>query len=282
MSKTDATQKSTPLVTHREFKLLLKPEKFPNRRALLAFNELLQKSAGKLGVRYEPVESIDSQLRIVQFYDTKSEQLRENKLIFRVRQIREGGWPDEIWELTFKCRAQDYEKAAAFDTNTTLTKLQKKKFKEELIRGETPGTMASIFSNNVIVEYPDIQMEFPLSRLANALPHLKTLGLNMDEPLSIVAGAKVFEIQSTLGTLFFGHGVSASATLALWARPVPDSFQPLVAEFGFSTHVVTRDDREEKGQRAADEFFKALQVPLVDYLSSGTTKTALIYGDAGS
>jgi hypothetical protein len=97
-----------------------------------------------------------------------------------------------------------------------------------------------------------------------------------------VAGAKVFEIQSTLGTLFFGHGVSASATLALWARPVPDSFQPLVAEFGFSTHVVTRDDREEKGQRAADEFFKALQVPLVDYLSSGTTKTALIYGDAGS
>jgi hypothetical protein len=282
MSKTDATQKSTPLVTHREFKLLLKPEKFPNRRALLVFNELLQKTAGKLGVRYEPVESIDSQLRIVQFYDTKSEQLRTNKLIFRVRQIREGGWPDESWELTFKCRAQDYDKAAAFDTNTTLTKLQKKKFKEELIRGETPGTITSIFSNNVIVEYPDIQMEFPLSRLANALPHLKTLGLNMDEPLSIVAGAKVFEIQSTLGTLFFGHGVSASATLALWARPVPDSFQPLVAEFGFSTHVVSRDDREEKGQRAADEFFKALQVPLVDYLSSGTTKTALIYGDAGS
>jgi hypothetical protein len=282
MSKTDTTQKSTPLVTHREFKLLLKPEKFPNRRALLVFNELLQKTAGKLGVRYEPVESIDSQLRIVQFYDTKSEQLRTNKLIFRVRQIREGGWPDESWELTFKCRAPDYEKAAAFDTNTTLTKLQKKKFKEELIRGETPGTITSIFSNNVIVEYPDIQMEFPLSRLANALPHLKTLGLNMDEPLSIVAGAKVFEIQSTLGTLFFGHGVSASATLALWARPVPDSFQPLVAEFGFSTHVVSRDDREEKGQRAADEFFKALQVPLVDYLSSGTTKTALIYGDAGS
>ena len=282
MSKTDATRKSTPLVTHREFKLLLKPEKFPNRRALLAFNELLQKSAGKLGVRYEPVESIDSQLRIVQFYDTKNEQLRKNKLIFRVRQIREGGWPDESWELTFKCRAEDYEKAAAFDTNTTLTKLQKKKFKEELIRGETPGTMTSIFSNNVIVEYPEIQMEFPLSRLANALPHLGTLGLNMDEPLSIVAGAKVFEIQSTLGTLSFGHGVSASATLALWARPVPDRFEPLVAEFGFSTHVVSGDDKEEKGQRAADEFFKALQVPLVDYLSGGTTKTALIYGDAGS
>ena len=163
-----------------------------------------------------------------------------------------------------------------------MTKLQRKKFKEELIRGDSPGTMTSIFSNNVIVEYPEVEMEFPLRQLANALPHLATLGLNMDEQLSIVAGAKVFEIQSTLGTLYFGHGVTAHATLAVWARPVPDRFEPLVAEFGFSTHVHEGDEREEKGQRQADEFFKALQVPLKDYLSDGTTKTALIYGDGGS
>jgi hypothetical protein len=280
MSKT-AEKSSTPLVTHREFKLLLKPEKFPTRRALLEFNELLQKSAEKLGVHYEPVESLDSQLRIVQFYDTKGQDLRKNKLIFRIRQIRLGGWPDDSWELTFKCRAPDYDKAASFDTNTTFTKLQKKKFKEELVRGEAAGTMDSIFSNNVIVEYPEVQPEVPLSRLANALPHLKTLGLNMDEALAVVDGAKVFEIQSTLGTLSFGHGVTAHASLALWARPVPDRFEPLVAEFGFSTHVLGTD-KEEKGQEAADEFFKALQLPLQNYLADGTTKTALIYGDAGA
>jgi hypothetical protein len=281
MSKTAEKSKGASLVTHREFKLLLKPEKFPNRRALLEFNELLAKSAKKLGVRYEPVESLDSQLRIVQFYDTKGEDLRKNKLIFRVRQIREGGWPDESWELTFKCRAPEYAKAAGFDTNTTLTKLQKKKFKEELVRGDRPGTMESIYSNNVIVEYPEIQVEVPLSRLAAALPHLKTLGLNMDETLSVVAGAKVFEIQSTLGNLFFGHGVSAHATLALWARPVPDRFEPLVAEFGFSTRVLGTG-KEKIGQEAADDFFKSLQVPLKEYLSDGTTKTALIYGDSGA
>ncbi|HEU5478560.1 MAG TPA: hypothetical protein VFU90_01950 [Candidatus Tumulicola sp.] len=281
MSKTVENERSTPLVTHREFKLLLKPEKFPNRRALLEFNELLQKTAAKLGVDYEPVESLDSQLRIVQFYDSKTEVLRKNKLIFRIRQIRQGGWPDESWELTFKCRAPEYEKAAAFDTDTTMTKLQKKKFKEELIRGEAPGTMVSIFSNNVIVEYPEINPEFPISRLAEALPHLKTLDLDMNEPLSIVAGAKVFEIQSTLGTLSFGHGVSASATLAVWARPVPDRFEPLIVEFGFSTHVRGKD-KEHLGQDAADEFFKALQVPLREYLADGTTKTALIYGDEGA
>ncbi len=277
MNKENSTK--TPLVTHREFKLLLKPEKFPTRRALLEFNEFLKSIASKLGVHYEPVESIDSQLRIVQFYDTKNEDLRRNKLIFRIRQIRQDCWPDDSWELTFKCRAAGYDKAAAFNTNTTFTKLQKKKFKEELIRGETPGTMRSIYSNNVIVEYPGIDVgSFPISRLMYALPHLQTLGLDPNETLSVVAGARVFEIQATLGNFSFGHGVTAHATLALWARPIPDRFEPLVAEFGYSTHVLGTA-KEEKAQAAADDFFKALQLPLRDWLASGTTKTALIYGD---
>lgn len=282
MAKVAEKDGQRSLVTHREFKMLLKPEKFTSRKALLEFNELLERTAKTLGVHYEPVESLDSQLRIVQFYDTKNEDLRKNKLIFRIRQIRAGGWPDDSWELTFKCRAPEYEKAAGFDTDTTMTKMQRKKFKEELIRGEAPGTMTSIFSNNVIIESPEIDLEFPLARLAQALPHLNTLDLNMEERLSIVAGAKVFELQSTLGNLFFGHGVTAHATLAVWARPVTDRFEPLVAEFGFSTHVREGDEKEQKGQKAADDFFKALQVPLKDYLSDGTTKTALIYGDSGS
>ena len=282
MNKSAEKSQPASLVTHREFKLLLKPEKFPTRRALLQFNALLVDISKKLGVKYEPVESLDSQLRIVQFYDTKNEDLRKNKLIFRIRQIREGGWPDDSWELTFKCRTPDYNQAAGFDTNTTYTQLQKKKFKEELIRGDVPGTMASIYSNNVIVEYPEVQESFPISRLANALPHLKTVGLDLDDQLAIVNGAKVFEIQSTLGNFSFGHGVNAHATLALWARPIPDRFEPLVAEFGFSTRVLGDDEKEEKAQKAADDFFKALQLPLRDYLSDGTTKTALIYGDSGA
>ena len=217
MSKNGEKKIATPLVTHREFKLLLKPDKFPTRRSVLEFNELLRRAAEKLGVHYEPVESLDSQLRIVQFYDTKNQDLRKNKLIFRRRQLRQAMWPDESWELTFKCRTPDYDKAAAFDTDTTMSKLQKKKFKEELIRGDAPGTMASIFSNNVIVEYPEVPAEAPLSRLGAALPHLRTLDLDMEQMLSIVGDAKVFELQSTLGALSFGSGVTAHATLALWA-----------------------------------------------------------------
>jgi hypothetical protein len=81
--------------------------------------------------------------------------------------------------------------------------------------------------------------------------------------------------------LNFGHGVTAHTSIAVWARPVPDRFEPLIAEFGFSTKPVN-DEHNEKAQKRADEFFKALQIPLKDYLAEGTTKTALIYGDEAS
>jgi hypothetical protein len=268
-------------ITHREFKLLLKPERFPTRRALLDFNQLLETSAAKVGVRYEPFDPVDSQLRIVQFYDTADQTLRHNNLIFRIRQLREGGWPDESWEVTFKLRDADLAKAAAFDSNSTFPKLQKQKFKEELLRGSSAGTMKSIYSNNCIVESPELNIELPLEKLADAFPHLKSLGLNLDQKMTIVNGAKVFEIEAKLGNLFFGKHTTATATLALWARPVPDRFEPLVAEFGWSYHP-PEDGKGGKADKVADDFFKDLQVPLRDWLTTGTTKTALIYGDQGN
>lgn len=268
-------------ITHREFKLLLKPERFPTRKALLEFNKLLAEIAAKLGVRYEPLDPVDSQLRIVQFYDTADQTLRRNDLIFRIRQLRHGGWPDESWEVTFKLRASELAKASGFDSSSTFAQLQKKKFKEELLRGDAPGTMESVYSNNCILESPQLNLELPLERLAEAFPHLRSLNLNLDETMSIVNGAKVFEIEAKLGNLFFGKHITATATLAVWARPVPDRFEPLVAEFGWSYHPLG-DGKATKGDKAADEFFKALQLPLIDWISPGTTKTALIYGDQGN
>lgn len=268
-------------ITHREFKLLLKPERFPTRRALLGFNELLASTAAKLGVRYEPFDPIDSQLRVVQFYDTADQTLRRNHLIFRIRQLRDGGWPDESWEVTFKLRHPELTKAEGFDSSSSFPKQQKKKFKEEILHGETLGTIASIYSNNCILESPTLDLELPLKRLAEAFPHMGSLDLNLDQKLEIVNNAKIFEIEAKLGNLFFGKHTTATATLALWARPVPDRFEPLVAEFGWSYHPV-HDDKGKKADKAADEFFKAVQLPLQDFITSGTTKTALIYGDQGA
>ncbi len=268
-------------VTHREFKLLLKAERFPTRRALLDFNKLLEEIAAKLHIRYEPFDPIDAQLRIVQFYDTSDQTLRKNRLIFRIRQLRQALWPDESWEVTFKARHADRKTAEAFDTTSTFPKLQKNKFKEEILRGDAPGTTASIYSNNAIIESPELNVEVPLQKLADALPHLKTLNLNFDQTMTIVHGAKVFEIESKLGNLFFGHHTTATATLAVWARPVPDKFEPLIAEFGWSYHPVD-DEKGKEADKVADQFFKDIQLPLKDWITSGTTKTALIYGDDGN
>ena len=268
-------------ITHREFKLLLKPERFLTRQALLEFNKFLGEAATKLGVRYEPFDPVDSQLRIVQFYDTADQTLRKNRLIFRIRQLREGGWPDESWEVTFKARDTKRSLAESFNSDSTFPNQQKLKFKEEILRGDAPGSIATIYSNNCILESPQLNLEVPIEKLADAFPHLKTLDLKLDQMMTIVNGAKVFEIEAKLGNLFFGHHVTAPATLAVWARPVPDRFQPLIAEFGWSYHPVL-DDKGKEADKKADEFFKNVQLPLADWLTRGTTKTALIYGDQGN
>src|SRR5579863_4979113 len=157
-------------ITHREFKLLLKAERFPTRRSLLDFNKLLEEIAAKLHIRYEPFDPIDAQLRIVQFYDTSDETLRKNRLIFRIRQLRQALWPDDSWEVTFKARHADRDKVEQFDSTSTFPTQQKKKFKEEILRGETPGSITSIYSNNCILESPDVNVEVPLQKLASAFP----------------------------------------------------------------------------------------------------------------
>ena len=45
MTKAAATDRPQSLVTHREFKMLLKPDKFASRKALLEFNDLLERTA---------------------------------------------------------------------------------------------------------------------------------------------------------------------------------------------------------------------------------------------
>ena len=197
-----------------------------------------------------------------------------------MRQLRQGGWPDDTWEITFKCRAPELETAARFDSTSAYPQ-QKKKFKEELLHGGSVGTMNSIYSNNCIIEGPELDLEIPLEKLVEAFPHMKSLDLNLGEKLSIVQGAKIFEIQANLGNLFFGHHTTATATLAVWARPSTDKFDPLVAEFGWSYHPVD-DEKGKEADAVADKFFKSIQLTLKDWMFPGTTKTAIIYGDQGA
>lgn len=265
--------------THREFKLLLKPEHFRSKKNIYEFQELLKKSAAKFGVDYEPFDAIESQARQVHFYDTPNNALRSNRVILRLRRDATGGFPDEMWEITLKRRSPDFDEAAKFDPDTSMVGLTKKlKFKEELIRGEELGSMKSIYSHNVCIQFDVLKFEHPVSELQKVFPGLQKIDLNPEHMVTSVNDANVIEIQANLGNFRFSKSVVTDCGLAVWVRPATDSFDVLCAEFGFAYHV-TGDDKNKKGHAASDQFFKEIQTPLHSMLADGTTKTAKIYGD---
>ncbi len=268
-------------ITAREFKLLLKPDLFPTKRAVLDFNHRLSQIAKDHDVEFEGFDRIDSELREVQFFDTPDAVFRKNHVILRLRRDRSSGWPDEQWEVTFKRRSSDFRETADFDVNSSMKDIPVSlKFKEELIRGNEPKTIKSIFSNNYIGYYPVARFQQPMSRIIELFPGLEALKLDPTQTVSAVNDARVFEIGARLGSYHFGKGAIAHADLAVWTRPTTDAFNVLVAEFGWSYHMKGDAGKLQKAHETADKFFKAIQVPLKDGLFDGTTKTALIYGYA--
>lgn len=266
------------VITHREFKLLLKAEYFPTRRSVVAFNDLLSQIANDLHVRYDEFDSIDSQIRQVRFFDTADEAFRRNNVILRIRRDQSGGWPDETWEVTFKRRSPDYQKAADFDVSHTLGLRERRKFKEEIVRGDEPGSMRRIFSNNNVLDSPLQNFSAPMSRIAEIFRGLSVFNFDPSATVAAVHDARVFEIQAKLGLLNFGKEVMAHVDLAVWVRPTTDAFNVLIGELGFAYKVLGTSPKHQEGHEAADRFFKSMQLPLKDHLADGTTKTALIYG----
>src|SRR5580700_10308413 len=207
-------------ITAREFKLLLKPELFLTKQAVLEFNDHLTKLSKDAGVVYEPFDRVDSEMRQVQFFDTPEYVLRNNRVILRLRRDTSSGFPDETYEVTFKRRSPDFDEASDFDINSSMKEVtKKKKFKEEIIRGDTLGTIKSIYSNNLISYYPVVKFERPLSEVVEIFPGLKVLNLDQTKVVSVVNGARVLEIGARLGVYNFGKNTSAHADLALWTRP---------------------------------------------------------------
>jgi len=270
-------------ITAREFKLLLKPGLFPTKRAVLEFNNRLAKLAKDGGVKYDEFDRIDSELREVQFFDTPDSVFRTNHIILRLRRDHSSGWPDESWEVTFKRRSPNFRDSADFNTDTTLKEITiKKKFKEEIVRGSTPGSAESIFSNNLIGYYPVVNFSQPMSKIIEYFPGLQPLKLDPEATVSAVNDARVFEIGCRLGMFEFGKDTVAHVDLAVWTRPTTDAFHVLVAEFGWSYHMRGDVSKQEKSHETADDFFKWLQgqTPFSDQLFDGSTKTALVYGVA--
>ena len=156
-----------PRITNREFKLLLNPEGLDRRNKVMQLDSLVVSFARQCGLEFFHLDNANTGLRNVYFFDTPGEDLRHANLILRVRESRQNVWVDDWCEVTFKCRAHDFETAAAFDPTPNVPHRNRMRFKEEILRGDGIGSSRQIFSNNAVLDsVPDVKyLGHPTERL---------------------------------------------------------------------------------------------------------------------
>jgi len=268
-----------PRITNREFKLLLNPDGLDRRSRVMQLDALVVSFARQSGFEFFHNDNANTGLRNVIFYDTPGEDLRRSNLILRVRESRQNVWVDDWREVTFKCRAHDFETAAAFDPTPDVPHRNRMRFKEEILRGDGLGSSRQIFSNNAVLDSVPVDKVFgtDFASASRVFPNLKKLALAGDMPVRIVGGKtnKILEACLPLGTISFGTGVQAHVELAIWMRSVGE---PIIGELAYAYRVTDENRNNVKAHLKADQFFRELQPAISDWLATGTTKTALVYG----
>ena len=280
--KDDSTSKKNQLdkrVTNREFKLLINPNGLDRRSKISHLSSLLVGFCQKADVEFFHLDNANTGLRNVYFYDTPGEHFRRNNLILRVRESRQNVWVDDWCEVTMKCRAHSLIDSLEYDPKPQTVQKARLRLKEEILRGDGLGTSRMIYSNNAILDTVPVDDIFDrnMKSLIGFFPDLKKLGVEDDVPIRIVGGRtnKILEACLPLGNLVFGENVQAHCDIGIWMRSVGD---PIIGELAFSYRVNNENRGEIAAHKKADKFFKSLQLALPDWLASGSTKTALIYG----
>lgn len=284
MEKTEKSEKTkkTKLdkrVTNREFKLLLKPDGLDRRSRIDQLSALLVAFCRKMEVEFFHLDNANTGLRNVFFYDTPGEHFRRNNLILRVRESRQNVWVDDWCEVTLKCRAATLKESLNYTPKPKASQKSRLRLKEEILRGEGLGTMRMIYSNNAILDTIPVDQIFErsLGSVSEFFPDMKKLEAEEHLPVRIVGGHtnKILEACLPLGNLVFGENVQAHCDIGIWMRSVGD---PVIGELAFSYRVNNTNREDTKAHKKADKFFKQLQLAIPDWLASGTTKTALVYG----
>ena len=104
----------------REYKLLLKPERFADEDGFHKFYKHIHQVAQGMGVNLEKSGKHEPHVREVVFYDTPHSQLYTDGFILRKRTFFKKGYPEPNFELTIRYRHPDAKVAAAVDMHPLL------------------------------------------------------------------------------------------------------------------------------------------------------------------
>ena len=265
-------------VHYREYKLILRPDRFTSHDALHEFSKLVRGAAKKEGVEVARAVGPDEcLLREIIFYDTPRFDLYESAFILRQRVKHRDGWPlGDSAELTLKFRHPEVEQAAKIDVRPATEHDSRIKFKEEVLpqKGHGGGTR-SLFSHNVVLTLPPESLEKDVARAAQVFPALRQL-LAHSGALEIVQRARITEVLEEVGVLDFGHGLTAKATVALWRTGAVGP--SLIGELAYQCKFQRDADVNAKARKRADALYARLQEEAREWLAFGVTKTRVVYG----
>jgi hypothetical protein len=265
-------------VQYREYKLILKPERFADPDGFHAFGKIVRDVARGLDVAVSRQDvPAEDRLREVLFYDTARFALYEGAFIIRRRTPHRDGWPTADPELTVKFRHPDLNAAAAVDVRPATERTYRIKFKEELLPlRDRAGGMRSLFSHTCVLTAPAAHLDADLARALRVFPALRVVLERAGPQLAVVQEARITEVLEVIGLLDFGHGVEGKADLAVWRR---HAIGPaLIAEFSFQVRFTRDEEQHKKARKRADDLFVRLQTAARSWLALGLTKTAVVYG----
>jgi hypothetical protein len=266
------------VVHYREYKILLKPDRFVTKEGFIDFWEAVGKTLKRLGLKVDlDHNASDSQIREVLFYDTPEFHLYNNHFILRKRTYFEQGWPRQDHELVLKYRDPDLAKAAGVDVRPELGGHDEIKFKEELLLDrERLGGIRSVYSHGCVLTSPKIVLDQGVENITRAFPCLRSIDISPATRMELVNNVAVEEVQNTFGIIHFHHHFKGKATVAVWRSRAME--KSLAGEFAFQCKFEELDEVPGSAVDLSEEFYKQVQLDCSEWVKLGTTKTAMVYG----
>jgi hypothetical protein len=283
ISKHSATQHLPEDVIHyREYKILLKPDRFTSKAGFMEFWNAVHKTAKDFDLKVEiEKDAFDSQVREVLFYDTEKFDLYNNHFILRKRTFYDEGWPRADHELTIKYRSPDLKAAANVDVRPKIAGHRQVKFKEELLLDrERLGGIRSVYSHGCVLTSPKIVLDAGIENIVGAFPALDKIDIHPRSRMALVNNVAVEEVQNTLGFIHFGRGYNGKTTIAIWRSRALE--KPLAGEFAFQCKFDKMEEVHRSSLVLSEEFYKKLQLDCAEWVKIGTTKTAMVYALNGA
>jgi hypothetical protein len=265
-------------IHYREYKLLLKPERFADEDGFHKFYKHLHQVAKSLGVHLEKADKHEPHMREVVFYDTPHFKLYTDGFILRKRTFFKKGHPEPNFELTIRYRHPDSKTAAMVDMHPLLPCIYTIKFKEEILQvNDKIGGMRMLYANGCELDTPNVILTQRFEIISQVFPALKRVSsANPKATMGIVNDVTVDETLAHIGELDFGGKAQCKASVAQWRNR--STGRDMIAEFGYQLRFQGLASLHRKPRELSEELFKAIQTECSDWVALGTTKTAMVYG----